>query len=315
MVFFILLLIVLAALTYVLLSSILKPKTCVKILSHVPEQPVWIPVPDRIPVWMFWDQTPFPEVIQLCWNNWNYWCRESKHNFIPVLVTNFNITQFIDITAHSCFDPDKTYGPALRSDYIRLALLARYGGVYMDATVIFTEPLDWVLGSNGKGLNFFQAFYNPNNMNISCKIPVIETSFLAAPVQHPLITKWLDLMLELKECNTKEMERFTRNISKQANLDENYHFAYHVMTKILMETPITEFGAYNIYNSIEYNFLNFQTNDMDTLTSPKKARFGPLLKLVSHERKILEQKLSDNMISTGSFVDKYLIQMPSYAIP
>ena len=45
-------------------------------------------------------------------------------------------------------------------------------------------------------------------------------------------------------------------------------------------------------------------------TTPMKVKFGPLLKLISHERKEMERFLQANAVKSGSFVDRYLLQVP-----
>ena len=91
------------------------------------------------------------------------------------LLTNATL-QYVDEAAHAPAR-GRDAGPAMRSDFIRLTLLETYGGVYMDASVILTTPLDRVADA---GLDRFQAFFNPDNMTEGCDVPVIENSFLAA---------------------------------------------------------------------------------------------------------------------------------------
>lgn len=289
-------------------------RECVPVFSHVPNCPSWQPVPATIPVWMFWDEEPLPRTIELCWRNWNVWCSRSRHNFKPTLVTNANLAEFIDASAHPCFDPVLTYGPALRADFIRLALLHRHGGVYLDASVVLTQPLDWIVGKSHKGHNFFQAFYNPRNMSMSCSVPVIETSFLAAPPNHPLVQGWLERMLSLQRCDRAHMDRMTAKVTRQANLDRTYHFAYHVLTQMLTERPLSSYGAYHVYNATDYRYLSFQHQTLEQLAVEpiERRKFGPLLKLIASERKQLEHLLQSGAVKRGSFIDEHLL---SAALP
>ena len=284
---------------------------CIPAISHIPDAPTWSQIPDFIPVWMFWDITPLPDIVQLVWNNWCYWCKESKHNFVPILVTNQSIGNFIDTSQHPCLDISTMLTSVLRSDFIRLALLCKYGGVYMDATVVITEPLDWIIGSNGTGNNFFQAIYNPRNMRIGCSVPVIENSFLAAPRNHKFVCQWFHQLMQIKECKETDMNMLTERVPKQANLGKTYHFTYHVMTKMLLETPMKNFGAYHIYDGIKQKYMNIHFNSVDDLVrNRRQPKFGSLLKLIGRERIALEKIVARNGVERGSFVDTFLIQMP-----
>ena len=129
----------------------------------------------------------------------------------------------------------------MRSDFIRLTLLETYGGVYMDASVILTTPLDWVVDA---GLDRFQAFFNPDNMTEGCDVPVIENSFLAAPPGHPFVTSWLSHLKRLKTCTSDEIKRVVGDTSLQAELLLEYHFAYHAVTQILQKKRLARFGPF-----------------------------------------------------------------------
>lgn len=295
------------------ITSYVRPKKCVPILSNTrKDESLILEVPSEIPVWMFWDSEPLPLVVQLCWNNWCFWCEKSKNNFVPTLLTDQNVAQYIDLSSHSCFNQDTTNGPALRSDFIRLALLAKYGGVYMDATVVITEPLDWILGHKDRGHQYFQAMFNPQNMNISCKVPVIENSFMAAPPEHELIKTWLARISSLDDCQSSSIKRMVKSTPKQKNLDTAYHFVYHVLTQILIDNPIQDFGSFNLYDSVSQKYLNFHLQPVEHLIhKPVDAvRYGPLLKLVAWERKKLTKALSENRVVKGSFVSEFLTTMP-----
>jgi hypothetical protein len=297
------------------ISDRLLPMRCIPVFSNASEGDA-VTVPPVVPVWMFWNKLPLPETVQLCWKNWCYWCAKSEHIFAPTLVTDATVAQYIDLALHPCFDTATTYGQALRSDYIRLALLLRYGGVYLDASVIMTEPLDWILGRDKQGYGFFQATFNTENMTLGCNIPVIENSFLSAPPNHPLVVSWFERLLRVPDCSAASLNEIVKHTPKQSNLRTTYHFAYHAMTQILMEKPLSEQGAYNLYDSLQLKYLNFQLQSVDDLTQKhyKNAKYGPLLKLTARERKQLQKVLVKKKVVPGSFVDVFLLRIPAASI-
>lgn len=287
------------------------PRRCIPVFSNTDASAVQTP-PPVVPVWMFWNTTPLPEAVQLCWNNWCYWCARSEHRFVPTLVTDANVAQFVDVTSHPCFDAALCFGPEIRSDFIRLALLSCHGGIYLDATVIMTEPLDWVLGKDKRGFGFFQAMFNPKNMNLGCDIPVIETSFLSAPPNHPFVAAWFERLLQLEGCSATSLRRMVRHTPKQANLTNTYHFTYHALTQLLLETPLTEHGAYNLYDGLQLKYMNYHHQSVAKLAlQPRSdAEYGPLLKLIGRERRELTRLLLEDRVVPGSFVDVFLVRMP-----
>ncbi len=75
--------------------------------------------------------------------------------------------------------------PEAISDVVRLELLARYGGVWADATTYCLAPLDeWLESAVASG---FFAFDSPGPDRM------LSTWFLAAPVASPVISRWRDL--------------------------------------------------------------------------------------------------------------------------
>lgn len=292
----------------------LVPQKCIPVFSHRgTEVALDAPPPKTIPVWMFWDRDPLPDVIQTFWNNWQHWCARGKYNFVPVLLTDTNVDQYVDTRAHPCLDQATTYGPALRSDFLRLELLSRYGGVWLDATIALTEPLDWIFGDDKRGHLYFQAVFNPRNMNMGCDVPVIETSFLYAPPNHPLVVEWLRRLKQLDNCEARTLTRMVHETPHQAFLTNTYHVVYHVMTQMLIDKPLSEYGSHHLYDALKFKSLNMLLQPARDLVSKhhSKVSYGRLLKLWSRERKEIEAALKNGDVRPGSFVHKFLIQPDS----
>lgn len=273
-----------------------------KMLKSVP------PVPQEIPVWMFWDGPTRPTLVELCLGNWKYWCRQSEYNFVPILVTGEDLHEFVDADAHDCLkDTDRR---ALKSDFIRLMLLHKYGGLYMDATVIVTSPLDWLIGRNEEGHMIFQAMYNASNMSRSCHKPVVETSMLFAPPRHGIITAWLDGLMQLSHCDGGAIRRSVDKLPLEKNLFYEYHFAYHVMAGIQNKVDLSTLGAFHLYDCRREKYLSFQHNEVNSLcTARGEVAHGRILKLISQEHKDIEDRIQRGLIEKGSFVHQHLMSV------
>ena len=294
---------------YMRYGTWLMPQKCIPVFSHRgADFALDVPPPKTIPVWMFWDRDPPPDVIQAFWNNWQYWCARGKHNFVPVLLTDTNVDQYVDTRMHPCMASATTYSPALRSDFIRLELLKRYGGVWLDATIALTEPLDWILGDEKHGHLYFQAMFNPRNMNIGCDVPIIENSFLYAPPNHPLVVEWLRRLKQLDNCEARTISKMVYDTPHQAFLEDTYHFTYHVMTQMLIDKPLSEYGSHHLYDCKKAKYMNFLFQPVADLVSKhhSEVKYGRLLKLWSRERKELEKFMKEGDVRTGSFVHTFL---------
>ena len=263
-----------------------------------------LPVPRHIPVFMYWDTSQVPATVECCWHNWRYFLDKSHHNFVPVFVTSHNLNYFIDLS-HPCVSDPHQY-PALKCDFIRLMLLQRYGGVYMDASVVLTEPLDWILGDEGIGYSYFQAFVNCDNMTISCSVPVIENSFLASPPAHPLVNAWLAQLSKLTQCTSDNIHNFVASVPLQRNLDSIYHAAYHALTDVLTRTPLQQFPS--VFLIKDNKFLNFKSNNIYDLCKNAHVKYNKVLKLIKSERDILDEYIQLGLVHKNSFVDTYLLR-------
>lgn len=93
-------------------------------------------------IWLYWndgDLKNAPFVVRKAIDSWTY---HNAANWTVIRLNKYNLHQFMDT---SLIDSKKQMSIQARSDMIRLTLLARYGGVWADATMLCMEPLDhWI---------------------------------------------------------------------------------------------------------------------------------------------------------------------------
>jgi len=91
-----------------------------------------VKVPDKV-IWQFWNsaEQEMPRVIACCVDS----VRKNNPNWRHILVTPQNIEQYLDLSElpANLLKFDKA---AHISDVVRVALLAKYGGIYCDATTV-----------------------------------------------------------------------------------------------------------------------------------------------------------------------------------
>ena len=133
-------------------------------------------------IWILWLQgfEDAPDVVKKCLASWK------KHN--PTwkinLLDETNIKEYIDAEKIIGSHYTKISRQAL-SDIVRINLLAKYGGVWTDATCFCCKPLDDWLGSYMVSGGFF-AFSNPGNDR------PISSWFLASDVNCKLTQKYCE---------------------------------------------------------------------------------------------------------------------------
>lgn len=101
-------------------------------------------LPDEMetaPVWVCWLQgeDAMPELNRVCVDS----IRTHAGTHPVVFLDRRNIPSYVEVP--DCIESAYAAGkilPAIYTDYVRCALLARYGGVWLDSTVLLTKPLD-----------------------------------------------------------------------------------------------------------------------------------------------------------------------------
>lgn len=129
-------------------------------------------------VWAYWEGGTPPLVVQRCVAGWR---RLHPHFDIRVLDER-SVLQYLPAlpTALEGAPPPK------RADWIRLALLLHHGGIWLDASTILTQPLDWVLAEQQRSGADFVGYYL-DLYTSEPERPVVENWFLAAPPGSPFI--------------------------------------------------------------------------------------------------------------------------------
>lgn len=129
-------------------------------------------------VWAYWQGGTPPLAVQRCIDGWR---RLHPHFDIRVL-DDRSVLQHLPALPAALQDAS----PAKRADWIRLELLLRHGGIWLDASTILTRPLDWVLAEQARTGADFVGYYLALYTSVPER-PVVENWFMAAPPASPFI--------------------------------------------------------------------------------------------------------------------------------
>ena len=101
-----------------------------------------LPMEGKIPIWCCWWQgeEQMPELVKLCHTRLKQMIPEDKAQLH--LITLDNYREYVDIPDHILEKFEKKIiTMTTMSDVLRFALLAKYGGYWLDATVFFTGEI------------------------------------------------------------------------------------------------------------------------------------------------------------------------------
>lgn len=151
-----------------------------------------------LPVWSWWEGTQeLPALVSACVQSWKeVGSLDAAHGFDLRVLSPDTLRDWLpveEIEAHEGLSQGcPEISRAFRSDFVRLALLSRHGGVWLDATIVATESFAWIKDALAEGVEFI-AFRNPMNEVSACpaRFPFIESSALVAATPGlPLIEAW-----------------------------------------------------------------------------------------------------------------------------
>jgi len=189
--------------------------------------------------------------------------------------------------------------PTHRADWLRVCLLAEHGGVWIDASVIMVDDIETMLAPYWKDGSFF-CHFNPLNMCLSEKQPVIEVSLMASVHSHPFVLAWRDEYASVQHFNDPAayaLARQEQGVNLQKGVKIVHHTLNHAAQCVIQKQPNTLRGV--VLENASMSFLRVQ---LLCRWEPDSVMFGlaavpaldcadrPAVKITSFERRLLKQR-------------------------
>ena len=249
-------------------------------------------------IWLYWhSHDDIPEVVRLCVDRVRTFCPDYKVNFLNASSINEYIT-LPDI-------PD-SLPLAIKADYIRLMLLEKYGGVWMDSSIFLNEDFGWIskMSSNHDAFVFYS-----DECTIDLDEPITENWSIISPIGSPFIKAWLK---ELSLCifsedpvnyysSIKYDKKYVQNLTKP-----DYLLCYISAIKVLKESKFKVLYASSKsvghYFNYKYQFNGSYVAAELTGVSEKKIAKVKMIKLTSGSRNSVQEFLNKGKIKTGSYI-------------
>jgi len=160
---------------------------------------------DKI-IWSYWNTDKRPLSVNLAIHTW----KKHNPNFFICILSENTISDYLDINTFP-----KKYSKLKqqhKADIIRVALLEKYGGYWLDSTIYLNQPLsvlwepkDYEIGG------YYADFFTTDNTS-----PVLENWFLSAPKNSKLVKKWKDEFY--KGVNYENPSDYIDELEKEVNL-------------------------------------------------------------------------------------------------
>lgn len=161
-------------------------------------------------IWSYWHEPPAPALVAHCQDNWQ---RMAPDHEIRMLDKNNFLTW---ITADTIPDYFYRLPPYRQADWLRIQLLAEYGGIWIDASTILTQNLQWAHTTQEQCRSEYVGFYMQKFTSRPTK-PIIENWFMAATPKSEFVK---NLALELDHAIAIGETAYLAELSQQGKFED-----------------------------------------------------------------------------------------------
>jgi hypothetical protein len=276
-----------------------------------PSAPIPVPAPIPRVIWTYWDALPAPALVARCLRLWQRLAPDHEVRLVDRSTAARWLGTEIDAAA---FDALPAYRQA---DWLRLQLLLRHGGLWMDGSTLLTTRLDWLHRLHAERGGGMAGFYI-ERYTTDARWPIVENWFLAAPAGDPFIAAWadeLDRALALGEAGYLEALRRDGLLDAVAQGIPEDMRAYLVMhlaaSAVLQRAPAAHRLVLQRAEDVAFAFhaaLRWRKRHLYArlALSPMPRRVPALIKLRSGDRAVVEQGLAKGWIWRRSLLARLL---------
>lgn len=263
-------------------------------------------------IWAYWHDKMTPDLVQRCQKNWQTFASDHEIR----LLHKDNFMEWIPAT-HAMPDYIEALPPFRQADWMRLQLLAIYGGFWIDATIILTKPLDWLHELQQKSRSEYLGFYINLFTNRPTQ-PIVENWFMAATKSCIFIE---DLLQEFKHSmqlgeiaylnEIRASGRFEQVVQTLDPISQEY-LIMHVAAAKLLDANVNKYSlalvraedsAFAFHHALHWSKRKLH---IKLALTPKPKVIPPLIKLRGNDRRRIEKYLAQGWYLSGSLLGKLL---------
>jgi len=225
-------------------------------------------------LWTFWDADELPSFIKNCVDTWK------KHNtdFDVRVLNKKNLYNYLDREeAEYVLNWKHIDNVQKLSDMVRLKILTKHGGVWLDSSIIAFKSFNWIHDHGDKCIVFTDG---------AEKNPLIHSWFIATPPNNVFIQEWYKEFSGVDQFESLDVYREKQEQTDKEGIDNNYLVVYICARKINNKLG----GAHvKLINAVEGPYEYMMKGGIDSLCDNKKT----FAKLRKDEREIMTPKVEE----------------------
>jgi hypothetical protein len=239
---------------------------------------------DKI-IWSYWHSENIPLTVHIAYHTWH----KNNIDYIICHISDKNLFHYINKKDL----PDNFNNKIIqhRADIIRLILLEKYGGIWLDSTIYLNKPLNTKWDPKNYDVG---GFVLTKNINL-----YFENWFISAPKHSKLIKEWKKEFLYAS--SFKNSDDYINKITKEGiNLDiivyKNYLLQHCCFIKITQNKKykIKYFSTDEPFKYLhKHNFNSYKTV-LDIICNNNEKNIPSIIKLRGIERNILNKLIIFN---------------------
>jgi hypothetical protein len=187
---------------------------------------------DGIPkiIWSYWVQENPPELVQKCVSSWKKHCPDYEIRFL----NRNTLSQWIPEFKLSAMKNNDS--PARESDFIRVSLLSKYGGFWLDASTMLNRSLDYIRDvQSEKGCEVVGYYIEKSTTRP--EYPVIENWFFACVPGSSFMQKLKEEFMSINDY--ADVDEYLKEKRKSGvdfqEIDGPNYLAMHVSAQVVMQ--------------------------------------------------------------------------------
>lgn len=267
-------------------------------------------------IWIYWENDTIDSpTVGVCLQR----IKELHPGFIINVLNKKNIGDYISTSLEVVYN--ETLPAANKSDWIRLKLLQLYGGIYIDASVLLMEDLNWVCKLNETHLTEAIVYYTESNTT-DISYPIIETWMIGAKPQSKFINDWLT---EYENClnSTHPGIYYTKSPHfdyRTIPLDVDYYKCYFSVQSVIRRSSdyrvllvCADYDAYLYALQVKPKWSNIALSEI-LLLNKKSQNLPKLVKIISGSRKTLDENILLKNYKCDSVLGELIYKYKLYEI-
>lgn len=212
-------------------------------------------------IWMCWfqgeDHSGMPELNRNCIKRWKELNTDWKVNVVSAATIPNYVPEYFDIVKNS---PRRSF-PA-KSDLLRILLLSKFGGIWVDASVYPMLPLKDFTPDILNDVGFFTYRFIPRSLSEKGNRETVSWFLCVDRANHPLINLWKESFVEkFKNFRKWKYYTFHETLAELYDSDPEVKLTIDNMVQIDQSIPHSAWMNWNNRkDSYVYKRPNFQNN-------------------------------------------------------